>query len=550
MHDYHALIRCPNEHVPKKHKAKDPNERKMTDIWGFPISLPIPGQLRDFPVNSGSGIRFPITYEISCDGGWRRKKRESQMAGTNELQIQENEDSFQWDEQSQLYYHASSGFYHDPTGGWYYSSKDGLYYKFENGNYVPWETDQADESNANQGIDESFQHAPCDTDTNDVKFEEGEIEGYVTEEATNNEPIVNTDSLTNGLPEHLPPPSEWLEDTLIELYLSGYSNKAVDGSSGANFLDDETGLNTPANGVDNDDDDELEEGEWVPDDTHEIVDGNGVASDEDPFGDEEMWRAQYGQTIHSDKELVPDFPVVDLWDWSMVMVTKKRKKRICRLVGRLIKKSTKLHPSMPSNGRLLKTAPISEVHLDLVRVTSGRVYKLRNPKAAYLASLSFYDSSNPTKDWGFPELKMEKEIGIKSSHKKVGPNVDNIGSIKEMASIEKHKGGVYRDRAAERRSLHGGFGVGPGQKKSGDDVDFSCSSSSPVFGNEEDAAAEALNMSFGVGSYARRILENMGWKEGEALGSSMKGLKEPLQAVGNKGSSGLGWNNNSNWKHM
>ncbi|KAL4573313.1 hypothetical protein LXL04_020113 [Taraxacum kok-saghyz] len=115
--------------------------------------------------------------------------------------------------------------------------------------------------------------------------------------------------------------------------------------------------------------------------------------------------------------------------------------------------------------------------------------------------------------------------------------------------IHRHKGGggVYRDRAAERRSLHGGFGVGPGQKKSTDDVDFS-SSSDPVIYYPEEAAAEALKMSFGVGSYARRMVENMGWKEGEALGSSMKGLTELLQALGNKGSSGLGWNHNSNWK--
>lgn len=94
----------------------------------------------------------------------------------------------------------------------------------------------------------------------------------------------------------------------------------------------------------------------------------------DPFGDEEMWRAQYGQAIQSDKEVVvlPDCPVVDLWDWSMVMSTKKNGKgRVCRLVGRLIKKSTKLHPSMPSSRPLLKTAPICEAHLDLVRVRSG-----------------------------------------------------------------------------------------------------------------------------------------------------------------------------------
>lgn len=482
------------------------------------------------------------------------------MAGTNELHFQENEDSFQWDEHSQLYYHASSGFYHDPAAGWYYSSKDGLYYKFENGNYVLWETDQADQSNANQGVvttfgdnsnhDDSEKHVSCDKDLNDVNFEGGESEGYVADEATPSDPIVDTECLTNGLPENLPPPSEWLEDTLIELYLSGYPDQTTDDASGSRTLDDHTSLNIPADGVDDVNADELEEGEWIPDDTHEIVDGRGGASDEDDFGEEEMWRAQYGQPIQSDKELVPNQPIVDLWDWAMVTGTKKGgKRRICRLVGRLVRRSTKLHPSMPSSGRILKTAPICEVHLDLVRVRSGRVYKLRSPKVAYLASLSSYDSSNPTKDWGFPELSTDKvtqtlaKSGQQIEPKREGVRVDDAGSPEELTSSEKLKGHAYRDRAAERRSLHGGFGVGPGQKKT-TDVD---SESSAI---PEEAAAEAFNMSFGVGSYARRILEGMGWKEGEGLGSSMKGLTEPLQAVGNKGSSGLGWNQNSKWKHI
>lgn len=54
--------------------------------------------------------------------------------------------------------------------------------------------------------------------------------------------------------------------------------------------------------------------------------------------------------------------------------------------------------------------------------------------------------------------------------------------------------------------MHGGFGIGPGQKNAA--VDHG---SDPTF--IEDAKAEALNMSFGAGSYARRILEGMGWKE-------------------------------------
>lgn len=57
--------------------------------------------------------------------------------------------------------------------------------------------------------------------------------------------------------------------------------------------------------------------------------------------------------------------------------------------------------------------------------------------------------------------------------------------------------------------MHGSYGVGPGQKKSAVIDDFV--SSSPI--SAEEAAGEALNNSFGVGSYARRILEGMGWKE-------------------------------------
>lgn len=50
----------------------------------------------------------PRNFPICHGGGWLRKKKEKllKMAGTNELNLQENEDSFQWDEQSQLYYHA------------------------------------------------------------------------------------------------------------------------------------------------------------------------------------------------------------------------------------------------------------------------------------------------------------------------------------------------------------------------------------------------------------------------------------------------------------
>ena len=69
---------------------------------------------------------------------------------------------------------------------------------------------------------------------------------------------------------------------------------------------------------------------------------------------------------------MPEFQVVDLWDWEKVTGSRKYGKgEVVRLLGRLVRRSAKRHPSMPSGGGLLKTAPICEVHLDLVRVTSG-----------------------------------------------------------------------------------------------------------------------------------------------------------------------------------
>ncbi|XP_059657928.1 uncharacterized protein LOC132304329 [Cornus florida] len=509
-------------------------------------------------------------------------------------EVQEDNCGFKWDDESQLYFHASSGFYHDPSAGWYYSSRDGLYYKFENGNYVLLESEKGDQPELNQ----------C---------------GGTDEPTTACTECVNSD-----LHENPPPPSEWLEDTLIDLYLSGYSNQAINAACDTRVLVETDGMDSSNLSADgNDDSYELEEGEWIPDDSHGATDSSGNVLDEVASWDEENWRAQYGQVIQSGEESVPDLSAVDLWDWTIIAGTRKDGKgQVARLVGRLVKPSTKLHPSMPSRGGVLKTAPIREVRLDLVRVTSGQIYKLRSPSARYLGSLPTYDSSNPTKDWGFPELSMDKQMRTmpKSSGKCESEMTEEVPSNRDLSLLpdglsasRKHKSHGYRDRAAERRALHGGYGVSPGQKKSSFDVDFAPSSSvsaspeeaavvslnmsfgagsyarkipeskgwkehkshgyrdraserralhggygvSPgqkkssfdvdfaptysVSASPEEAAAESLNMSFGAGSYARKILENMGWKEGEALGNSTKGLTEPLQAVGNKGNAGLGW---------
>ncbi|PON96696.1 G-patch domain containing protein [Trema orientale] len=472
------------------------------------------------------------------------------MADSPESDSQNNDSLFVWDEDSQLYFHASSGFYHDPNAGWYYSTKDGLYYKFENGNYVLLHSsDTNDKSEMCQNevaVDEnSVQDEAC---VKHVCNDDNENSSFLHGDESN---PGNTDCGSSHSPENPPPPSEWLEDTLIDLYLSGYSNKAI--NTGDDHvetpLEMEEGDNIEFQTDANDDTYELEEGEWIPEDDYDVTQSSDNISDEGFSQDEENWRAQYGQVIQSSEEPIPEVPFVDLWDWSMVKGTRKDGKgEISRLVGRLMKRSAKLHPSVPSGGGLLKTAPICEVHLDLVRVTTGQVYKLQNPGAKFLASLSAYDSSNPTKDWGFPELSFqEQSLPLSKSKGKteiktadgvlVGKDLPPLPD--QLLSLQKNRSYAYRDRAAERRALHGGFGVGPGQKNSM--VGHNDLPSSPVSGSTEEAAAEALNMSFGAGSYARKILKSMGWKEGEALGKTMKGLVEPIQAEGNIGNAGLGY---------
>ena len=89
--------------------------------------------------------------------------------------------------------------------------------------------------------------------------------------------------------------------------------------------------------------------------------------------DEDNWRAQYGQVTNYG-EAIPKLSVVDIWDWSTVTESRTGGKgKVMRLVGRLVRKSAKLHPSVSSNGALLKTAPVCEVHLDLVRVATGKI---------------------------------------------------------------------------------------------------------------------------------------------------------------------------------
>ncbi|KAK4437287.1 hypothetical protein Salat_0062600 [Sesamum alatum] len=453
------------------------------------------------------------------------------MAGNNEPE--ESECGFQWDENSQLYYHASSGFYHDPQAGWYYSSRDGLYYKFEDGKYVLLESNLA-------GEQPEMHNDNCQGEKSEAQMEGKEVAV---------EPSLDSSGCNSSdQSEYPPPPSEWLEDTLIDMFLSGYSNQttyaAASDASRPMETNDTDKLNAPAHG--DDDIEELEEGEWIPDDPDFWRNLDEKILDEGISQEEENWRAQYGQVSQLDEEWMSDLQAVDLWDWALVRGTKKDgKTEVARLVGRLRKRSSKLHPSVPSGGGILKTAPVCEVHLDMVRVTSGRIYRLRIPSLQYLASLSVYDASNPTKDWGFPQLsiKNQTEKLPKDDQPSESQSLESLGvrKDKKLSSLKlssSKKDHVYRDRAAERRALHGGFGIGPGQKNS---LTGSGSAPSSPTLQPEEAAAESLSISFGAGSYARKILEGMGWKEGEALGCGMKGLTEPLQATGNKGTAGLGW---------
>ncbi|XP_016512897.1 uncharacterized protein LOC107829936 isoform X1 [Nicotiana tabacum] len=469
------------------------------------------------------------------------------MGETEKEELEESEQSenqFVWDESSQLYYHARAGFYHDPQAGWYYSCKDGLYYKFENGTYVLMEYSQggSPEKNGCEGV------APAESDKDEINADISETVAQTVEPLPfelSDEQLENTDC---KLPENPPPPSEWLEETLIELYLANYSTQAANSTPDMTVAPetnetDSSYLSAPGN----DSTYELEEGEWIPDDWTDSADPNADVMDEGVCLEEESWRAQYGQVERPFEDSLSHIQAVDLWDWSVVKkIRKGRKRRVARLVGRLVKPTAKLHPSMPSSGHLLKTAPVCEVHLDLVRVTSGQVYRLRNPSTQYLASLSNYDSSNPTKNWRFPQMSISREIQtcspVTERYKPIStglPGEEDVCLRLEISAPERDRDPVYRDRAAERRALHGGFGVGPGQKNSPN-----CDDSVPLdtSAGREEALSESLSNSFGAGSYARKILENMGWKEGEALGRSNNGLIEPLQATGNKGSAGLGWN--------
>ncbi|XAR67993.1 hypothetical protein NMG60_11002962 [Bertholletia excelsa] len=270
--------------------------------------------------------------------------------------------TFEWDEKSQLYYHASTGFYHDPAAGWYYSSRDGLYYKFENGNYVQLDFDQGANSDPDKSVQGDTVALVHSLEDEAYSSQGGESEAYELLIRGDELSTVQRECDSSQMPEQVPPPSEWLEETLIDLYLSNYPNQAADEVNQVRML-------TETDHEDNlgkDDIYELEEGEWIMDEDHGPTNSSGIVLEEGASWEEENWHAQFGQVIHSEEQSVPDFQVINLWDWAAAAGTRKDgKSQVVRLVGRLLRQSARLHPSVHSGGGLLKTAPICEVDLDL-----------------------------------------------------------------------------------------------------------------------------------------------------------------------------------------
>ena len=88
------------------------------------------------------------------------------------------------------------------------------------------------------------------------------------------------------------------------------------------------------------------------------------------FREEEKWLAQYGQVERVNDD-APLLPTIDIWDWYVVQDHVSKGQPVARLVGCLSRGSGKLHPSLPTRGGRLRTASVSEVHLDLVRVSTG-----------------------------------------------------------------------------------------------------------------------------------------------------------------------------------
>ncbi|KAG0617849.1 hypothetical protein M758_4G020100 [Ceratodon purpureus] len=286
--------------------------------------------------------------------------------------------------------------------------------------------------------------------------------------------------------------------------------------------------------------------------------GNGMDYSASDLAAEEQWQAQYLRTAKPKARSY--IGSMDLWDWSIIeqekKIGKKKVKKIFRLIGRLAPNATQVHPSLRGSGGLIRTTPICEADHEFVKVSSGRIYKLRRPSSKHLTVYSGYVSSNPTQDWGLPLINTDtEEDHIDSSLDPIDATISSstgsghwngqLASKKKNARLKPKgvDGGPelkYRDRAAERRTLHKGFGIGPGQK---------AVSVHELEKEEAEAATEmpaalkkaASARPIGRENIGKRMLEGMGWKEGQSLGSGEGGLVDPILALGNTGRTGLGW---------
>jgi hypothetical protein len=67
---------------------------------------------------------------------------------------------------------------------------------------------------------------------------------------------------------------------------------------------------------------------------------------------------------------------------------------------------------------------------------AGKVYRLRTPSKRYLSTLSEYDSSNPTKDWGFPLLSLHSLSLLSPATTAFGPsNVDLYSKSSQVVAF-------------------------------------------------------------------------------------------------------------------
>ncbi|KAM3200239.1 hypothetical protein P3L10_032601 [Capsicum annuum] len=164
-----------------------------------------------------------------------------------------------------------TGFYHDPQAGWYYSCNDGLYYKFESGTSVPIESSK------------SIAPTECRKDEVDADINMlGENVSQAVELLSTEFSEDHLEDTSCKLPENPPPPSEWLEDTLIELYLTNYTTQVAKSDiTVAPEINDTDHAHSSTVGIDSTY--ELEEGEWIPDDWEDSADPVADVMDEGSF---------------------------------------------------------------------------------------------------------------------------------------------------------------------------------------------------------------------------------------------------------------------------